>query len=235
MVVLQPAYLPWLGFFDQMLRSDVFVYYDDVQYDKHGWRNRNRIKSATGEPCWLTVPVLRSGRGWPRVMEVEIDRTAAWAKKHIGTIRQYYARAPFARRYLPELEEMLHRDWRLLVDLDLAVVELMCRWLAISRPIHRSSELGIGGERSDRLLELCRHFDANRYLSGNAAQAYLDLDLFSGNGIAVEWQDYAHPTYPQLHGPFVPYLSALDLLFNCGHEAEGILKAKPTAASKEAS
>ncbi len=216
--VLQPGYLPWLGFFDQMYRSDVFILYDDVQYDKHGWRNRNRIKSPAG-PRWLTVPVLHKGLDAPRILEVEIDNRAPWARKHVGTIRQFYGRAPHLNRYLPELEELLHQRWERLVDLDLAVIELMCRWLGLRRPTPRSSELGIEGYQSERLVKLCLHFDAKCYLTGSAAKDYLDVDLFAQREIAVEWQDYQHPTYPQQHGEFAPYLSALDLILNCGDES----------------
>src|SRR5712691_13506913 len=106
--VLQPGYLPWLGFFDQMRRSDVFIYYDDVQFDKHGWRNRNRVKSPAG-PHWLSVPVLHHGLGWPRIVDTLIDTKTRWARKHVGTLRQFYAKAPYLKRYLPELEEMLNR------------------------------------------------------------------------------------------------------------------------------
>ncbi len=116
LVVLQPGYLPWLGFFDQLSRADVFVYYDDVQYDKHGWRNRNRIKTQSG-PQWLTVPVLHHGRGLPRILDAEIDRRQPWARKHVASLRQAYARAGAAARYLPELEELLCRPWDRLVDL----------------------------------------------------------------------------------------------------------------------
>ena len=222
LVVLQPGYLPWLGFFDQLRRCDLFVYYDDVQFDKNGWRNRNRVKSPDG-PHWLTVPVLLSGHGLPRIVEVEIDRRMAWPSKHIGTIRQFYSRAPYARRYLHELEELLSRDWRLLVELDIAVVELMCSWLGLSRTMVRSSELDIGGDRSERLLNICRRFGARTYLSGSAARDYLDVSAFDRAGIHVQWQDYEHPVYPQLHGDFVPQLSTLDLILNCGDDSAGIL------------
>jgi hypothetical protein len=223
LAVLQPGYLPWLGFFDQMQRADVFVYYDDVQFDKNGWRNRNRIKSAKSEPHWLTVPVRVESLS-QRIMETEIDNRQPWARKHAGTIRQFYAKAPYLKRYLPELEELLAgRRWDLLIDLDLAVVELFRGWLGIECPTFRASQLGINGERSERLLNLCRHFDANCYLSGNAAQSYLDVDLFARHGVQVEWQNYEHPTYPQQHGPFVPSLSALDLLLNCGDQSASII------------
>jgi hypothetical protein len=223
LAVLQPGYLPWLGFFDQVRRSDIFVLYDDVQYDKNGWRNRNRIKSPAGLPHWLTVPVhVRSLE--QRLLETEIDNRQPWARKHLGTIRQFYAKAPHLNRYLPGLEELLTgRRWESLVDLDEAVIGLLCRWLGLDRQAVRSSTLNVPGERSERLLNLCRHFDARRYLSGNAAQAYLDVELFARHGVTVEWQNYTHPVYSQLHGTFVPFLSALDLVLNCGENSVSVI------------
>jgi hypothetical protein len=218
-VVLQPGYLPWLGFFDQLQRADVFVYYDDVQYDKHGWRNRNRIKTQNGAQ-WLTVPVRHGGgNGFPRILDVEIDNRTPWARKHLASVRQAYARAPFLDRYIPELEELLQRGWERLVDLDIACAALMAQWLGMRPRIERSSTLGISGERSARLVNICARFGASKYVSGDAAAAYLDLEVFRQHGIDVEWQHYTHPTYAQLHGDFIPYLSAVDLLLNCGDQA----------------
>jgi hypothetical protein len=226
LVVLQPGYLPWLGFFDQLQRSDIFVFYDDVQFDKNGWRNRNRIKSPGGEPHWLTVPV-RVGSLSQRIFETEIDDRQPWARKHLGTIKQFYAKAPYLKRYLPELEDVLAgRRWERLIELDVAVTELLCSWLGIRRRFLRSSELGIEGERSERLLNICLAQGARRYLSGNAARAYLDTELFARHGIEVEWQNYEHPVYAQQHGEFVPFLSALDLLLNCGDESAAIIGGK---------
>ena len=222
-VVLQPGFLPWLGFFDQMFRSDIFVYYDDVQFDKHGWRNRNRIKAASG-PLWVTVPVLHSNKHGQRVLDTEIDNQQNWPRKLMAAIRQNYSKAPFAADYLPELEQTLTKSWRFLVDVDLAIVDIMCRWFEFKRPVFRSSELGIAGDKSGRLLAICQHFSASKYLSGNAAQDYLDTGLFLDAGIGVEWQNFDHPTYPQLHGDFVPYLSALDLVLNVGSNCHSILR-----------
>jgi hypothetical protein len=223
--ILQPGYLPWLGFFDQMLRSDVFVIYDDVQYDKHGWRNRNRIKTPSG-PLWLTVPVLVSHQNKPRTLEVKVDHHIPWVRKHIGSIKQFYSKAPYFSEYVPPLEEVLGRPWELLVDLDLAVLNLFCGWLNISTKIVRSSELAISGDQSERLLKICKHFQATHYLSGDSAQSYLDINLFKQNQIEVIWQNYKHPTYSQLHGDFVPFLSILDLILNCGSESISILQPK---------
>lgn len=222
-VILQPGYLPWLGFFDQLRRADVFVYYDDVQYDKHGWRNRNRIKTHTG-PQWLTVPVRHGGLGPQRIMDVEIDARTPWARKHLSSIRQAYAGSGFLQQYLAALEDVLQRPWERLIDLDLALAALIARWLGLERRIERSSALGIGGERSQRLIDICRHFGATTYLTGDSAEHYLDTALFERHRIAVEWQRFAHPVYPQLHGDFIPYLSALDLILNCGDESRGILE-----------
>jgi WbqC-like protein len=222
-VILQPGYLPWLGFFDQMRRADVFVYYDDVQYDTHGWRNRNRIKTQRG-PLWLTVPVRHSGLSKPRILDVAIDGRTNWAKKHVASLRQAYSGAPFAQQYMAALEAVLMQSWERLVDLDLAVVDLLAEWLAVRPRIERASALGIGGAQTDRLVNICRHFGATRYLTGSAARTYLDVALFEHNGIAVEWQDFAHPVYPQLHGEFVPYLSAVDLILNCGQQSRAVLE-----------
>jgi hypothetical protein len=221
-VVLQPGYLPWLGFFDQMRRCDIFVYYDDVQFDKNGWRNRNRIKTAQG-PLWLTVPVRQAGRAGQRIGEVEIECGHPWRAKHLRAIAQSYAKAAFLPLYYPELEALLQRDWRLLVDLNLATVELMCRWLGLERRTMRASTLGIEGGQSTRLLNICRHLGATRYLAGNAAKDYLDVGLFADAGIRLVWQDYSHPVYPQLHNAFVPFMSALDLLLNVGPASLALL------------
>ena len=227
--VLQPGYLPWLGFFDQMRRADVFVYYDDVQYDKHGWRNRNRIKTQQGA-LWLTVPVRHSGLGQPRILDVEIDNRTPWPRKHVASIRQAYARAGYAGVYVPMVEEVLARPWTSLAELDMTLAATLAEQLRIAARVVRVSELGVHGERSERLVRICQEFGARTYLSGSAARDYLDLALFARHGIAVEWQDFEHPVYPQQHGAFVPYLSALDLLLNCGPDSPHVLAGSGRAA-----
>ena len=225
LAVLQPGYLPWLGYFDQMHRADVFVHYDDVQYDKHGWRNRNRVKSASAEPHWLTVPVRHSGLDWPRVMDVLIDDRSPWARKHLGTLRQFYGRAPFFREVLGRLEPVLADPPARLVDLNLALLGTLLDLLGLKREVARSSELGVNGERTERLLALCRHFKATHYLTGDAARDYLDEAAFARIGVKVVWQSYRHPEYPQGREPFIPYLSVVDLLMNCGPDSLRVLAA----------
>lgn len=223
-VVLQPGYLPWLGFFDQMARSDAFVVYDDVLFDKNGWRNRNRVKTRNGV-TWLTVPVLLGEHDHqPPIREVRIDARSRWQKKHLETIRQNYGRSPHFQPLFDRLSAVLSSPWELLIDLDLAVIDVLREALGLTTPMVRASELGIQGERVERLVAICRRMGADAYLSGNAAQDYLDEPMFGQAGITVHWQDYVHPVYPQMHGEFVPYLSTLDLLFNCGPDSLAILR-----------
>jgi hypothetical protein len=223
--VLQPGFLPWLGFFDQMSRSDYFVYYDDVQFDKHGWRNRNRIKTANGI-AWLTVPVRHTGLHGQSIIDTEIDNSKPWARKLVANLKQSYARSPHAARYIEPLAEILCSNRSRLLDLDLRITDLMRTWLDIGTPLLRSSELAIGGAQTERLVAICKHLKADTYLSGNAAQDYLQKDLFDAEGISVVWQNYAHPIYPQLHGEFVPYLSAIDLILNLGPDSPSAFRGK---------
>ena len=224
LVVLQPSYLPWLGYFDQLARADAFVWYDDVQFDKHGWRNRNRVKGPKG-PLWLTVPVRHSGRSDQLILDVEVDNRLPWRRKHRSTIEQLYAQAPFLDEILPPFVELLNQPWERLVDLDIATTEWLAQTFGISTPRFRSSSLRIGWDRNERLLNFCRHFGATRYLTGDSARDYLDVPRFEAIGVEVQWHGYRHPVYPQLHGEFIPYLSALDLILNAGSaEASKILR-----------
>lgn len=223
LAILQPSYLPWLGYFDQMRRVDAFVYYDDVQYDRDGWRNRNRIRTRQGWQ-WLTVPVRLGGRFGSLISDVEIDNRNNWARKHIMSLQQAYARAPFVTEYLPRLEAILSRPWEKLVELNLALTEELSAMLGFRPVTRRSSELAARGEASERLLAICRELSADHYLTGDAARSYLDESLFARAGIRVEYQSYRHPVYPQVHGEFVSHLSVVDLIFNCGPESARILK-----------
>jgi len=228
LVVLQPGYLPWLGYFDLLRKADVFVHYDDVQFDKHGWRNRNRVKGPKGA-IWLTVPVLHRGRKGQSILDVEIDDHQDWRHKHLSTVNQLYARAAFIDTILPRLRHIIERPWPRLVDLDLALIDWLAAEIGITTPRHRASELDIGGDRSERLINFCLHFGASRYISGNAAQNYLDEARFGAAGIEVVWHNYVHPTYAQQHGKFIAYLSVLDLMLNVGGKSLSVLSQQEVA------
>jgi hypothetical protein len=213
--ILQPGYIPWLGFFEQLYKSDIFVIYDDVQYDKGSWRNRNRIKTANGIQ-WLTVPVLLDFDEHVKVNKVRIDNNCNWRKKHFFSIKQNYSKSPFFNKYSPIFEEAFTRSWEFLIDLDMFFIHRICEIIGISRKIEFSSSLNISGNRIDRLVNICKYYNADVFYEGAAGRDYIDSDMFLGHGITVQFQDYKHPVYNQLYGKFSPYLSIIDLLFNHG-------------------
>jgi len=225
--ILQPSYLPWLGFFEQMTRSDKFVLLDDVQYTRRDWRNRNRIRVRENW-IWLTVPVQQKSRFSQSLLETRIDNSVSWRRKHLETLRQHYCKAPFFEKYFPRCQQIYEKDWEFLFDLCLETINLIKEEMGIETPLLRSSEMKPGGEKTERLVSICRELGATHYLSGESGSNYIAEEDFSSQGIALEYQNYEHPVYPQRYTGFVPHLSAIDLLFNCGEQSLGILKQDET-------
>ncbi len=220
-VILQPSYIPWRGFFHQVYKADLFIFYDDVQYDKHGWRNRNQVKTAQGKQ-WLTIPVHSGGATQGRLIrEVEIDWSKTWAKGHWKTLSIAYAKAPHFRRYADFLEPFYQRQDRLLADFTIDLTIALARELGIRHTrFLRSSEIeGITGERTARVVQILNRVGAKHYISGPSAKDYVEPELFDEAGITLEYMIYDYPEYPQLHPPFDPFVSALDLLFMTGERA----------------
>jgi hypothetical protein len=221
--ILQPGYLPWLGFFEQLYRCDIFVLYDDVQFEKGSWRNRNRIKTPNG-PRWLTVPVLLKGRSFPLVKDVTINSSVPWQKKHMKAITQNYFKSPFLGRYAEDLSAILNRPWRFLIDLDIELINWLVEQLGISTPMVLSSALGVHGSGVQRLISIIQSLGGDHFYEGSAGRNYIDVSVFEQAGVSVGFQEYEHPKYPQLYGDFISHLSIIDLLFNCGPGSLRVLK-----------
>ncbi|MCA7953304.1 WbqC family protein [Burkholderia seminalis] len=217
--IVQSNYIPWKGYFDLIAATDEFILYDDAQYTRRDWRNRNQIKTPQGVQ-WLTVPVKVKGRYHQSIRETEIDGTQ-WAQQHWTRLRQNYARAPHFARYAEQLEALyLNGRHDTLSALNLAMLAWINRQLGIATRISSSSDYTLEGDRTDKLLNLCLQAGATEYLSGPAARDYLDENRFAAEGIAVRWFDYpAYPPYAQLWGEFVHGVTVLDVLFHCGPEA----------------
>ncbi|MBR8225011.1 WbqC family protein [Burkholderia ambifaria] len=217
--IVQSNYIPWKGYFDLIAATDEFILYDDAQYTRRDWRNRNQIKTPQGVQ-WLTVPVRVKGRYHQSIRETEIDGTE-WAEQHWTRLRQNYARAPHFARYAPELEALyLHGRHDTLSALNLAMLTWVNRQLCIATRMSSSSDYTLEGDRTDKLLNLCLQAGATEYLSGPAARDYLDESRFAAAQVAVRWFDYpAYPPYAQLWGEFVHGVTVLDVLFHCGPDA----------------
>ena len=225
--ILQPSYLPWLGFFEQMTRSDKFVLLDDVQYTRRDWRNRNKVRVKEGW-VWLTVPVQQKSRFSQSLLETRIDNSVSWRRKHLETLRQHYCKAPFFEKYFPRCQQIYEKDWEFLFDLCLETIQFLKEEMGIETPLLRSSEMKLSGEKTERLVSICRELGATHYLSGESGSDYISQEDFSNQGIGLEYQNYEHPVYPQRYPGFVPHLATIDLLFNCGEQSLSILKQDKT-------
>ncbi|MBI4708045.1 MAG: WbqC family protein [Candidatus Omnitrophica bacterium] len=217
--VHQPQYIPWLGYFDKIRKSDCFVFLDDVQYKKREYENRNKIKASDGAH-WLTVPVITKGAYFQKINDVLIDDTQRWQEKHYKAIEFSYHKAPDFKRYLPFLEEVfIRRKWEKLVDLNIFIIKFVLKELEIGTTISLESEIAAGGQSTDRIINICRKLGCDSYLSGMGGSAYLVEEKFSSAGIKLIYQDFKHPEYPQQFGGFESNLSVIDLLLNCGPHA----------------
>lgn len=219
--VIQPSYIPWRGYFDQICKADVFVFYDNVQYDKHGWRNRNRIKTHQGLQ-WLTIPVLSGGNVVDQLLinQVRIDSRSKWNVKHWQTLQQSYRRTPYFDYYAPLLKEFYSREWENLSDFTIELTIALARELGIRHTqFVRSSSLQATASKTERLVNLLQQLNITHYYSGPSAKSYIEDELFERAKIKLEYMVYDYPEYPQLHPPYSPYVTVLDLMFMLGKQA----------------
>ncbi|MBI2577870.1 MAG: WbqC family protein [Candidatus Wildermuthbacteria bacterium] len=214
----QALHLPYLGIFERMAKSSVFVFLDDVQFIKNDFYNRNKIKTATG-PQWITVPV-RYHFPWIQ-NEVTIDFSKNWAEKNWRSIELNYSKAPFFNMYKDSFKECYQKRWNTISDFNIDLTFYLAEKFGISPTFVRSSQMGVDKSmgRSERLLSICQQLGAARYFSGKGGHNYLNEEIFSQNDIEVVYQDFMHPVYPQPYGEFIPNLSGIDLLFNSGPES----------------
>jgi hypothetical protein len=218
----QSVYLPWLGLFHKIALADQFISFDQVQYQPKDWNNRNRIKTPQG-PIWLSVPVLRKGYLERSISDIEINNVEPWARKHWRSMNLAYAKAPYFALYADFFEDTYARRWHTLVELNAYMLTWFLDTLGIQVPVRSAGDWNFQGEKSALVLDMCRQVGASHYIFGAQGRNYADQAAFTGAGVKVHFQDYIHPEYPQLHGAYQPYLSIVDLLFNCGDASRDIL------------
>lgn len=233
--VHQPEHLPWLGFFDKMRQADIFVLLDTTQYVKRDFQNRNRIKTKNG-PTWLTVPVYQGGKSRQEIdiLDVEICYDRNWQSVCWNTILQNYSKAAYFKTYRAFFEDVYTQHWTKLADLNIHIIRYMAAQLGIETEMVKASELGVYGRGgTDVIFSICHQLDASVYLSGKHGKDYLDETPFNEHGIAVRYQQFEHPVYPQVGEEFVSHMSAIDLLFNCGSRSLEILSTATSNLSLE--
>lgn len=219
----QPAYLPWLGYFDRIRRSDLFIFLDMVQFQRNSFQNRNKIKTGNG-PAWLTVPVRLKNHFETTIADIEIDETQDWRKKHLRSIEQSYSRAPDFAEKFARLSALYQDRQNRLAPFCLTQLRFWLDELRIDTPIVLASEQSVGGRKSDLVLALCRHVGATKYLSGPLGRGYLNEGEFAAAGIELEYHDFVHPQYKQQYGAFIPAMGVVDYWMNNGNPA---LSARP--------
>jgi hypothetical protein len=217
-VIHQPDFLSYLGFFHRLLHADLYVALDDVQFvsSSRSWTNRDKIKTQNGEK-WLTVSVKKAPRE-TSINNIKLSETVDWKKENIDLLKQNYQKSKFFNEVFPYLKILYKSDFENLCCFNLASIKMLTELFDIRIDIIYSSSLKTKKTKSERLVELLTQVEATHYLSGMGAKDYHIEQPFDDANIKVIWQNYTHPVYPQLHGTFIPNLSSIDLMFNCGIE-----------------
>lgn len=219
----QSAYMPWIGLFHKILLADIYIYLDNVQFEKNSYSNRNKIKTSRGAH-WLTVPIKLKGHLTKKIKDIEIDNSKDWRKDHWKAIFFSYRKAKYFAKYADFFADTYKKDWPYLSSLNEYILKWFLNELGIKTKFYKSSDIKVEGNKSDLILAFCEKFDANLYIFGSLGRNYADKRIFAEKNIAIYFQDYTHPSYPQLHGAFESNLGACDLLFNCGSRSLQVLE-----------
>jgi hypothetical protein len=224
-VITQPTYLPWLGYFEQMQRADVFVFLDSVQFERRSWQCRNRIKGVNGEPMWLTVPLKHQPRETAICDILTSTDHPGWGRSHLNTITDRLRRAPYFEEVRTIIEPFLRESPARLADVNIGLIRAFATRLGLAPEFLRSSELPVVDRKADLIVNLCRHVGATDYYSAAGSAVYLEQarDLFAAAGIRYGYQTWQHPQYPQGGDTFVSHLAIVDALSWIGFDAVAAL------------
>lgn len=216
----QPQYIPYIGFFNKLAQSDIFVIHDDITAIKRDFTNRNKIRTQQGWK-WLTIPVYKKDR--TIINEITISNSINWKAQHWMLLQNLYGKCPFFEKYCSFFEDVYNREWQLLIELDIAILKYISKELGLKASFILSSSLGIVSNATDKLVEICKAVDADVYLSGIGGKNYIEEGKFEEANIKLGYQNFHYPVYKQRFEHFEPNMSIVDLLFNCGDESLDII------------
>jgi len=222
LAIHQPNFLPWAGYFHKIMNSDSFVILDDVDFTKNSVANRNYVKGPNGK-ILLTVPVKKFSLG-ASYLDVEIDYSADWQRKHLATFEVCYKKSPYFKEIFSILSSCYGKKCKSLGEFNIVLIEEICKYLGIKTKILRSSPMKLKTKSTERLVDVCKKIGASEYLSGLGGKDYMDESLFANEKIKIVYQGFKHPVYSQLFGEFMPNLSFVDMLFNIGRDSVRVLK-----------
>lgn len=218
-VIHQPDFMPYLGFFQRLLIANIYVVLDNVQFvngSKNAWMSRDKIKTRNGE-SWFTVRIQKSPLE-TKINEVYLSKDGIWKQKHMNLFSENYKNAKFYNEIIPHIEKLYDTDFDKMMDFNLKSIEMLIKLFDIKIDIVIASDLNATGKNNDLVIDILKKLNCNRYLSGVGAKNYFIPEKYNEAGIEVIWQEFEHPIYEQQFGDFIPYLSSVDLLFNCGIE-----------------
>ena len=218
--VHQPNYMPYLGIFNKIKNSDIYVMYDVAQYVKDRFDNRNKIRTREGE-LWLTIPVLDKDSLYRRFYEVKLPPKDNWRKKHWKSIETYYCKADYFESYREDIRRIYDDEYSFLVEINERIIRFLLREFGITTKIIKTSELDLDSnlKSTEMLIGMLKKVDATTYLAGESGRKYMDESMFSDAHIRLEYQNFTHRTYKQVYEPFIPNMAAIDLLFNMGDKS----------------
>ncbi len=209
-----------------MFKADALVLLDNVQFSRMSFTHRNRIKGSQGKSIWLTVPVYKKGKFYQNINQVKINRTVKWQTKHFRTLVMNYANSPFFHYYEEPLKVIYSREWENLTDLNIALLKFVMGSLKVKTETYTASQMNVTGKKTDLLVSIVKALNGDVYISGAGGKNYIDEEKFRKEGISIHYYQYGSFVYPQLWGKFIPNLSVLDLLFNCGMESRNMIENK---------
>lgn len=224
--IMQPTFIPWVGYFGLLKSVDLFIFLDSVQFEKRSWQQRNIIRTSQGTQ-WLTVPVISKGKFDQKIIDTRIDKSSRFSQKAINTIRFNYSKTKYYCKYSNDIFKIINENDFSLSDLNINLIKYLSNIWEIDTSIKKSSNYKLNGKKDELLHNICQLFNANIYVSPKGSENYLTNSSFftgSSNKIKLNYFEYIHPTWDQIHGDFIPYCSSLDLLFNMGPEGSNLIQ-----------